>query len=81
MFGDSDEQIAARADAENLRKQVESAARLAPPDEQIAAERDRLRRALSRLLSAYPRLASEHATEEQQRALRVARIALEETTP
>lgn len=50
-------------------------------DEAIRAERDLLRRALSGLLIAYPRLASEHSTSEQQKAMRIAVCALEETKP
>lgn len=47
--------------------------------ELAAARADRLHAALGRLLRAYPRLASDFATSEQQAAYRVAVCALEET--
>ncbi|HVY79880.1 MAG TPA: hypothetical protein VG994_02770, partial [Steroidobacteraceae bacterium] len=47
--------------------------------ELAAARADRLHRALARLLRAYPRLASDFASPEQQAAYRVAVCALEET--
>lgn len=43
-----------------------------------AARAERLHRALGRLLRAFPRLAAEHTTPDQQAALRVALCALEE---
>jgi hypothetical protein len=45
------------------------------------AQRDRIHAAARRLITAYPRLHSEHATQEQQVALRVLLCALEECGP
>lgn len=50
-------------------------------DEATTAQRDRLYRALGRLLRTHPRLQSDHSTHEQQAALRVAVCALEECGP
>lgn len=69
---------AERVDADNVSDTVADAADAVPCDEVLLAQRDRLRRALRGLLHAYPRLQSEYSTHEQQRALRVALVALEE---
>ncbi len=47
-------------------------------DEVLRAKLERLHRATSALMALYPRLSTEHATAEQQRALRVLLVALEE---